>query len=183
MDQEKQHNIIHSADEKEEPFARHGELAGLDPYHARYLMERHGTLELDPLPSADPLDPLNWASWRKNTYLVIFAFHGMLAGVVAAGLVPAVPLMAETYGTSLAATTYLLSVSVRYFPFQLSRLVDNDANKQRTQDLLVRSYTISLATSHGSFWPSTLPLDLGSWSDGLQHWRNILQNLRSTDGD
>lgn len=29
-----------------------------------YLIQRHGTYELDPLPSADPADPYNWPEWK-----------------------------------------------------------------------------------------------------------------------
>jgi hypothetical protein len=29
-----------------------------------YLVQRHGTYELDPLPSADPADPYNWPAWK-----------------------------------------------------------------------------------------------------------------------
>jgi hypothetical protein len=32
--------------------------------HRDFLMERHGTLELDPIPSMDPADPYNWPSWK-----------------------------------------------------------------------------------------------------------------------
>ncbi len=32
--------------------------------HREYLVKRHGTYELDPLPSADPNDPLNLPAWR-----------------------------------------------------------------------------------------------------------------------
>ena len=32
----------------------------LDPEHHKYLILRHGSVQLDPLPSADPEDPLNW---------------------------------------------------------------------------------------------------------------------------
>jgi len=38
--------------------------AGLTPEHREYLMQRHGTLNLDPLPSANPADPLNWPDWK-----------------------------------------------------------------------------------------------------------------------
>lgn len=36
----------------------------LSKSHRDYLMERHGTLELDPIPSLDPADPYNWPSWK-----------------------------------------------------------------------------------------------------------------------
>ena len=34
--------------------------------HRDYLMERHGTLELDPIPSLDPADPYNWPGWKVS---------------------------------------------------------------------------------------------------------------------
>lgn len=39
----------------------------LSKSHRDYLMERHGTLELDPIPSLDPADPYNWPSWKVST--------------------------------------------------------------------------------------------------------------------
>lgn len=32
------------------------------PEHLNYLIQRHGTIGLSPLPSQDPADPLNWPS-------------------------------------------------------------------------------------------------------------------------
>lgn len=32
--------------------------------HEAYLLQRHGTLDLIPMPSSDPADPLNWPSWK-----------------------------------------------------------------------------------------------------------------------
>ena len=42
-----------------------GAAAGISQEHRDYLLARHGTLELDPLPSADPADPYNWPQWKK----------------------------------------------------------------------------------------------------------------------
>lgn len=39
----------------------------LSKSHRDYLMERHGTLELDPLPTMDPADPYNWPEWKVGT--------------------------------------------------------------------------------------------------------------------
>jgi hypothetical protein len=39
----------------------------LSKLHRDYLMERHGTLELDPLPTMDPADPYNWPEWKVST--------------------------------------------------------------------------------------------------------------------
>ena len=36
----------------------------LSEAHRDFLLRRHGTLDLDPLPSMDPADPYNWALWK-----------------------------------------------------------------------------------------------------------------------
>lgn len=43
-----------------------GDPTELSTEHHAYLMKRHGSVVLDPIPSKDPLDPLNWSSWKKN---------------------------------------------------------------------------------------------------------------------
>lgn len=42
----------------------YGNPNDLSPEHMEYLMRRHGTTDLDPLPTMDPADPLNWPSWK-----------------------------------------------------------------------------------------------------------------------
>jgi hypothetical protein len=37
---------------------------GLAPEHQEYLMQRHGTLDLDPMPGPGSADPYNWPHWR-----------------------------------------------------------------------------------------------------------------------
>lgn len=32
--------------------------------HRDFLMEHHGTLDLDPIPSMDLADPYNWPAWK-----------------------------------------------------------------------------------------------------------------------
>lgn len=44
-------------------------IANLTNSHKEYLLSRHGTLELDPLPSQDPADPLNWPRWKASLSL------------------------------------------------------------------------------------------------------------------
>jgi hypothetical protein len=38
----------------------------LTPEHRQYLIGRHGTADLEPLPSMDPVDPLNWPTWKVS---------------------------------------------------------------------------------------------------------------------
>lgn len=37
---------------------------GLNAEHREYLLKRHGTVDLLPLPSMSPDDPLNWPIWK-----------------------------------------------------------------------------------------------------------------------
>lgn len=34
--------------------------------HKTYLIQVHGTFDLDPIPSMDPGDPLNWSPWKVS---------------------------------------------------------------------------------------------------------------------
>ncbi|KAJ4165943.1 hypothetical protein NW765_007169 [Fusarium oxysporum] len=36
--------------------------------HVEYLMKRHGTLDLDPLPGPDDVDPYNWPNWKAGIF-------------------------------------------------------------------------------------------------------------------
>lgn len=39
---------------------------GISAEHRDYLIARHGTADLDPLPTMDPADPLNWPAWKVS---------------------------------------------------------------------------------------------------------------------
>ena len=39
-------------------------VARLPKAHREYLLERHGTLNLDPIPGMGPADPYNWPEWK-----------------------------------------------------------------------------------------------------------------------
>lgn len=43
--------------------------ARLPKAHRDYLLERHGTLELDPIPGMGPADPYNWPEWKVSEHL------------------------------------------------------------------------------------------------------------------
>jgi hypothetical protein len=78
----------------------------------RYLLERHGTFELDPLPSSSPKDPLNWPGWKKNTQLLMVAFHAMMTTFMAAGIIPGFYNFSVKYGATIEEASYLTSVQV-----------------------------------------------------------------------
>ena len=40
------------------------EIAALSEQHRNYLLKRHGTLDLDPVPAHGDADPYNWPAWK-----------------------------------------------------------------------------------------------------------------------
>jgi hypothetical protein len=80
--------------------------------HEEFLLDRHGTLDLVPLPSEFPEDPLNWPSWQKNINLFLVSFHAMMCLIMGAGIIPAYSGMAEEMGVSLQAATYFTSMQI-----------------------------------------------------------------------
>ena len=59
--------------EKVEPTLTHAtyyptnDIADLTPAHREYLLEKYGTLELDPIPDFGDADPYNWPSWKVRS--------------------------------------------------------------------------------------------------------------------
>lgn len=43
----------------------------LSETHREYLLQRHGTLDLDPLPSALHTDPYNWPTWKVSMFIIL----------------------------------------------------------------------------------------------------------------
>jgi hypothetical protein len=78
----------------------------------KYILMRHGTLELDPLPSSSPRDPLNWPTWKKDAHVLMVAFHAMLTTFTAACIIPGFHSFALKYGTSIEQASYLTSAQV-----------------------------------------------------------------------
>lgn len=58
--------------------ATYGEsmAARLPKAHRDYLLKRHGTLELDPIPGMDPADPYNWPEWKVSDHLLRIGRRG-----------------------------------------------------------------------------------------------------------
>ncbi|PYH99953.1 MFS transporter [Aspergillus ellipticus CBS 707.79] len=84
----------------------------LSKAHRDYLMERHGTLELDPIPSMDPADPYNWPSWKTITNLILVAFHACMGTFAAAGIIPAYETIATDFGVTVQDASYLTSIQI-----------------------------------------------------------------------
>lgn len=46
-------------------------VAHLSEEHRQYLLARHGTLDLDPIPDMNDADPYNWPRWRVGLFLIL----------------------------------------------------------------------------------------------------------------
>ncbi|KAJ5887124.1 hypothetical protein N7504_011171 [Penicillium tannophilum] len=84
----------------------------LSESHKSYLIERHGTLDLDPIPSMDPADPYNWPGWKKVTNLGLVAFHACMGTFTAAAIICAYENIALDLGVSIQRVSYLTSLQI-----------------------------------------------------------------------
>ena len=123
----------HHSDKAEDLEAVHTQIASdeiinLSDEHKSYLLQRHGTLDLDPVPDMNDADPYNWATWKvgsinkhlrntsdtskKCTNLGLVAFHAMMATFTAASIQSAFINISEDLGVSLQKTSYLTSLQI-----------------------------------------------------------------------
>ncbi|RYC83295.1 hypothetical protein BFJ63_vAg13824 [Fusarium oxysporum f. sp. narcissi] len=72
--------------------------------HVEYLMKRHGTLDLDPLPGPDD----------KIVNLMLVVVHACMATFIAAAIIPAFPELAEDLGVSLQQVSYLTTLQIAF---------------------------------------------------------------------
>ncbi|KAF2638534.1 MFS general substrate transporter [Massarina eburnea CBS 473.64] len=88
------------------------EIASLSEEHRQYLLQRHGTLELDPVPLMTDADPYNWPRWKKTANLLLVAFHACMATFMAASIIPAYETMAEELHVDIQHASYLTSLQI-----------------------------------------------------------------------
>lgn len=106
-----------------------GGNGSLSRQHRDYLVARHGTFDLVPLPTMDPADPLNWPAWKvwislhyldnsnadflqKNVNLFLVAFHAMMTTFTAASVIPAFENFAEDFNVTITKASYITSVQI-----------------------------------------------------------------------
>ncbi|KAK7423656.1 hypothetical protein QQX98_000846 [Neonectria punicea] len=78
--------------------------------HREYLIQRHGTANLDPLPHMDDDDPLNWPERKKLVNLSLISFHAFMATFTAAAIQSAFVNIAEDLHVTVHKATYLTSL-------------------------------------------------------------------------
>jgi hypothetical protein len=142
--------------------------------HREYLLARHGTLDLTPLPSIHPQDPFNWPTWKKDIFLGLITFHAMMSTFGAAAVVPAFEDLSKRYQRSIPTISYLVSIQVCRSIKHLAKC----KQKWRTNDRPDRFSSTGLRRSFGDPSRSVMVVALLSWFHirirGSQHRRRLL---------
>ena len=121
---------------KPEAFHVEDRTAHLSEEHRQYLLARHGTLDLDPIPDMNDADPYNWPKWRvsisaygglrnrrcntrltmvieqKTLNLSLVVFHAMIGLFTAASIQSAFVNISADLGVSMQRTSYLVSLFI-----------------------------------------------------------------------
>ncbi|KAI9795401.1 MAG: hypothetical protein M1833_007189 [Piccolia ochrophora] len=70
---------------------------------------KHG-VRVHPQPTSDPLDPLNWSAWRKNTILGIVMFMYFMFTYITTTTVPSFPEIQEFFGISISQVNWTVAI-------------------------------------------------------------------------
>ncbi|RAK93809.1 MFS transporter [Aspergillus costaricaensis CBS 115574] len=75
-------------------------------------VQLEGAVHSSSMESSTSRQAVDWPQWKKNTMILMVSFHSMISVFMAAGVVPAVSSLAESYGVSLADASYLVSFQI-----------------------------------------------------------------------
>ncbi|CAK9682474.1 MFS antiporter QDR3 [Candida parapsilosis] len=149
-----------SIDDKSAPVKEELESASVDvepeisEEHKQYLIAKHGTYHLSPLPTMNDNDPLNWSNGMKFLQLGMVAFHGFMTTFLTTGLVPVAGVYAQKFNMPTSRIAYLISVQilvVGVFPIVWVPFMDRYGKRL----LLIISTVGSMAFSLGSVFCNT----------------------------
>ncbi|CZR63521.1 probable synaptic vesicle transporter SVOP and related transporters (major facilitator superfamily) [Phialocephala subalpina] len=88
------------------------ELHPISHEHQQYILERHSTTALDPMPDMSDADPYNWPKQKKIVNLLLVAFHAMMATFTAAAIQSAFVEIAIDLHVSIQRASYLTSLVI-----------------------------------------------------------------------
>ncbi|GAA5962910.1 hypothetical protein JCM3765_005916 [Sporobolomyces pararoseus] len=83
-------------------------------YGLEKVYERHGRIDLVPLPSDSPLDPYNWSFFKKHFLLLQVAFGAMLGPFSAASTIPAFEEFTAEFNISITQASYTVSIVILF---------------------------------------------------------------------
>ncbi|KAJ2900740.1 MFS general substrate transporter [Zalerion maritima] len=77
-----------------------------------FLLARHGTLELDPMPTGRADDPYNWLQRKKVINILLVSFHTFMTTFNAGAIMPAFSRIAADVGVTVPDASYLTSIQI-----------------------------------------------------------------------
>ncbi|TGJ83166.1 hypothetical protein E0Z10_g5593 [Xylaria hypoxylon] len=116
--------------------------------HRQYIIDRHGTDQLDPLPDFNDADPYNWPRPKKWLNLFFIAFHAFMATFTAASIQSAFENIAIDLHVSIQEASYLVSLVIAVLgvaPLFWGPLADRFGRRP----ILLVSLIVSLAANVG----------------------------------
>ncbi|KAK3295238.1 major facilitator superfamily domain-containing protein [Chaetomium fimeti] len=88
------------------------QLHALTAEHREYLLQRHGTLDLEPVPDMTDTDPYNWPKSKKILNLAMIAFHAMMGTFTAAAVQSVFAEIAADLDVPIHQASYMLSLQI-----------------------------------------------------------------------
>ncbi|TQV92197.1 MFS multidrug transporter [Cordyceps javanica] len=88
------------------------DAASLAAAHSKFLVERYGTIDLEPLPDPTLADPLNWPQSKKIINLTLVSFHACICSFTASAVIPAFKDISERLGVTIQAASYMTSLQI-----------------------------------------------------------------------
>jgi hypothetical protein len=161
LPQDDVHNVV---DEKglDDTNLEDGLAEQLSPEHREYLLARHGTLDLVPLPTMDPADPLNWPSWK-----VWIRFSGNITRLTVVETYQSGPRCLPRYDDHLhSSRSYSCFRAVFY---RSGSLADSSLLHNKCADPRVRRLATLLEAHLESVWPQTDLADIYLLLHDMQH--------------
>jgi hypothetical protein len=60
-------NDLEAHSKPQDGYNENTDISQLSEEYRQYLLNRHGTLELDPVPEMNDADPFNWPKWKVRS--------------------------------------------------------------------------------------------------------------------
>ena len=139
-----------------------GKAGDLSPEHREYLIARHGNIDLNPVPTMDPADPLNWPAWK-----VLFSPKSCALLTMAEKHKPH-PRCLQCNDDNLHSRCD--HPRLRTILYRSGRVPHSSILPYEYSDPNLGICATLLETNIKSLWPSSNLADLYPWFYDLQYW-------------
>ncbi|KAF2251992.1 MFS general substrate transporter [Trematosphaeria pertusa] len=128
-----------------------------DPAEDASSLKRDGDIILQPQPSDNPNDPLNWSRAWKESIMVILAFSSGVTTALGPMITPGIQVVSMKYGVSLDMVSSLLIGFLAFWIGFTTFFTASGANIWGKRPFFVISALVLLATNVWGFFSSSFP--------------------------